>query len=106
MPFGRQAIIWTNNGLLLSGLLETNLSEIEFSYTKIDLKCLHDRNHCAPTSLCLLDWSQTINSSASSLLFLLVITRYEYSFHLSLCSVFISSSKLWTSMFNIIKVTS
>ena len=44
-PGRRQAIIWTNDGLLLIGPLETNFSEIlikihTFSFKKIHLKML------------------------------------------------------------------
>ena len=43
LPVRRQAITWTNAGLLSIGPLETNFSEIRieiqiFSFTKIDLK--------------------------------------------------------------------
>ena len=42
-PGGRQAIIWTNAGILSIGFLETNYSEIvieipAFSFTKMHLK--------------------------------------------------------------------
>ena len=43
---GRQAIIWTNSGILLIGILVTNFSEMlihTFSFKKMHLKMLHGK---------------------------------------------------------------
>ena len=57
-PGPRQAIIWTNAGILLIGPLETNFSEIlieiyTFSFKKIHLKCrLENGGHLVSASIC------------------------------------------------------
>ena len=58
-PGRRQAIIWTNAGILLIRTLETNFSEISseihtFSFTKIHLKMLSALNggHLILASVC------------------------------------------------------
>ena len=57
-PGRRQAIIWTNAGILLIGPLETNFSEIligiqTFSFKKMHLKCrLRNGVHFVSASMC------------------------------------------------------
>ena len=57
-PDRRQAIIWTNTGILLIGPLETYFSEIligiqNFSFMKMHLKCrLRNVVHFVSASLC------------------------------------------------------
>ena len=57
-PGRRQAITWTNDGILLIGPLGTNFSEMLikihiFSFKKIDWKCrLENGGHFVSASMC------------------------------------------------------
>ena len=56
LPGRRQAIIWTNAGILLIGPLETNFGEIlieiyTFLFKKLHLKCLESDGHFVSASM-------------------------------------------------------
>ena len=68
LPRGRQAIIWTNAGILLIGPLGTNFSDIligiqTFSFTKMHLKMSSAKWHPSCLGLNVLTVSQLVVSS-------------------------------------------
>ena len=57
LPGRRQAIIWSNAGILLNETLEANFSEIlskisKFSFKKMHLKMLSGKYHFVSASMC------------------------------------------------------
>ena len=75
LPGRRQAIIWTNAGILLIGPLGTNFSEIliksyTFSFKKMHFKTLQIGGHFVSASMCEM---QSYNSDLTTASFLLVV---------------------------------